>query len=327
MKSPTHRLRGFVAAAVAVAVMTLSTACGGGGSTEKVNGMDQVNVGVIPIIDVAAVYLGVRKGFFKQQHIQPRLKQAEGGAAILPAVLSGQTQFGFSNVVSLMIARSKKLPIKVLTPGVASTGEQDKDFAALVVPKDSPVHTAKDLVGRKVGTNTLDNICTVSADTSVRKAGGDPAKMKYVEIDPPSTVEALKNGTLDGSCLTEPFLSQYLHEGGRAVASNYVDVLPHLVLSAYFTSENLAKSDPDLVKRFTKAMQTSLSYADQHPDEVRQIVTTYTKIPPAALKKAVMPRFPATFDSVGKQSLTRIGDAAKLDGVVPKTFDPASVLR
>lgn len=325
MKSPTRRLRGSVAAAVAV--MTLSTACGGGASTEKVNGMDQVNVGVIPIIDVAAVYLGAQKGFFKQQHIQPHMKPAEGGAAILPAVLSGQTQFGFSNVVSLMIAKSKKLPLKVLTPGVASTGERGKDIAALVAPKDGPIRTAKDLEGRKVGTNTLDNICTVSGNTSVRKAGGDPTKLKYVEIDPPSTVAALKKGTIDASCLTEPFLSQYLHEGGRAVASNYVDVAPHAIISAYFTSQNLAKSDPDLVKRFTTAMRTSLSYADAHPDEVRQIVTTYTKIPKASLKEAVMPRFPATFGSVGTKSAEAIGAGAKLDGVIPKTFDPSSVLR
>ena len=50
---------------------------------------------------------------------------------------------------------------------------------------------------------------------------------------------------------------------------SYADVDPNLVVALYFTSAQLVSSNPDLVQRFTEAMQESLAYADAHPDEVR----------------------------------------------------------
>src|ERR687896_1040490 len=66
-----------------------------------------LNVGVIPIADVAPLYLGIDKGFFKEQQLTIKPQLAEGGAAITPAVVSGDFQIGFSNTISLLIAASE----------------------------------------------------------------------------------------------------------------------------------------------------------------------------------------------------------------------------
>src|SRR5688572_3384274 len=74
---------------------------------------EKVTVGVIPIVDVAPIYLGKQKGFFSTRSIDLELVTAQGGAAIVPGVVSGQYQFGFSNVTSLIIAATKNLPLKI----------------------------------------------------------------------------------------------------------------------------------------------------------------------------------------------------------------------
>ena len=43
--------------------------------------------------------------------------------------------------------------------------------------------------------------------------------------------------------------------------------------------QQYAQKNPELVKKFQEATAESLAYADAHPDEVREIITTYTKIP------------------------------------------------
>src|SRR5882757_2769438 len=95
------------ASLLAIAIMTVSvTACGGSSGSPSVSTStkpDNVKVGVIPIIDVAPVYLGKQQGFFSKRNIELTMELAQGGAAIVPAVVSGQYQFGFSNVVSLML--------------------------------------------------------------------------------------------------------------------------------------------------------------------------------------------------------------------------------
>jgi len=100
---------------------------------------DQVKVGIIPIVDVAPIYLGQKQGFFANRKIELTMESGQGGAAIVPGVVSGQFQFGFSNMTSLLIAETKDVPIKVVANGVASTGEAGKDFGGVVVKKDSPI--------------------------------------------------------------------------------------------------------------------------------------------------------------------------------------------
>ena len=70
---------------------------------------DKLSIAVIPIADCAPIYLGKAKGFFDKQNLDIELSTQGGGAAIIPGVLSGQLQFGFSNVPSLLIAQSKGL--------------------------------------------------------------------------------------------------------------------------------------------------------------------------------------------------------------------------
>lgn len=313
-------MRRFRATSVLAALLLTATACGssddsgdGGGGGGGSDELDQVTVGVIPIIDVAPIYLGDEQGFFTDRGIELTLELAQGGAAIVPAVLSGDTQFGFSNVVSMFIASNQGLPVRMIAPGASSTGVQGEDFQGIAVGADSDIESAADLEGKTVGVNTLNNICGVSIDASVRAAGGDPSKVNYVEIPSPDAPAALENGDVDADCMGEPFLTVTLAAGGRIIASNFVDVAPDATIATYFTAQPLLDSDPDLVQRFTEAMQESLSYADEHPDEARQIVTTYTQITADVLADVTLPRWPAEFNT---DSLTTIADNAQESGVI-----------
>src|SRR5438093_10287509 len=94
-------------AAFLFATTLLASACGGSNATAPANSgqpanpgqPEKVTVGVIQILDVAPIYLGKQKGFFSKRNIDLDLQTAQGGAAIVPAVLSGQYQFGFSNMI------------------------------------------------------------------------------------------------------------------------------------------------------------------------------------------------------------------------------------
>jgi NitT/TauT family transport system substrate-binding protein len=46
-----------------------------------------------------------------------------------------------------------------------------------------------------------------------------------------------------------------------------------------------------VVERFVRAINKSMEYAEAHPDEVRDIVTEYTQIPPALAKEMVLPHW------------------------------------
>jgi NitT/TauT family transport system substrate-binding protein len=285
-------------------------------------GTKQVKVGVIPILDVAPIYLGKEKGFFSKRGIELTLETGQGGAAIVPGVVSGQFQFGFSNVTSLLIAQTRGLPLKVVANGVASTGKDKADYSGIVT-RDDAVKTAADLEGRQVSVNTLKNIGDSTIRASVRKAGGDPSSVKFVELAFPDMPAALEAGRVDAVWVVEPFLSATLGAGGHLVASNYVDTAPDLTVALYFTSEQLTKDDPDLVSKFTEAMNESLAYADAHPDEARQVLTSYTQIDQAVIQKLTLPKWPA---EINRASVETLATLAVQDGLVTKQPDLAALL-
>jgi NitT/TauT family transport system substrate-binding protein len=284
---------------------------------------DQVTVGVIPILDVAPIYLGKQKGFFSNRNIDLNLTLAQGGAAIIPAVQSGQYQFGFSNVVSLLLAQSKGLPLKVVSNGNNSTGVEGKDFGSLIVKGDSPIQSAKDLECKKVAANTLKNIVDTVVRASVRKAGGDPSKVQFVELPFPQQPAALESGQVDAAFLVEPFQQAELAQGGRIIASSWVDAAPNLTVATYFTSQDMINNNPDLVKRFTEAMQESLKYADEHPDEARSIIATYTDMKADTISKLVLPKWPP---DINRDSVQTLADLATQDGLLTQPPDLNALL-
>ncbi|MFC9910266.1 ABC transporter substrate-binding protein [Streptomyces sp. NPDC059862] len=296
------------------ALLLVTAACGssdGSGESGKgtsSDGTTTVKVGLIPIVDVAPLYLGQEKGVFDKHGLKLEMTTAQGGAAIVPGVVSGQFQFGFSNVTSLLIAQSTNVPVKAVANGNASTGEPGKDAWAITVKEDSPIKSPKDLQGKKVAINTLKNINETAVRASVRKAGGDPDKVEFVELAFDQMPAALDGGRIHAAMVVEPALATVKSQGGREIASPMVDVAPDLTVAMYFTSTQYAQQNPDVVKKFQEAMAESLAYADSHPDEVREIITTYTKIPAPVLEQVTLPKWPAEANRSSIEALQKLGE-------------------
>ena len=317
-------MRRALAVAAVTATALVATACGSSTTPHSASSTTtHVNVGVIPIIDVAPIYLGKQHGFFTSRGIDLTMSSGQGGAAIVPGVVSGQTQFGFSNMTSLLVAQSQNVPITVVASGVASTGVAGADFGGVVVKAGSPIQSAKDLVGKKIAVNTLKNIGDTTVRESVRKAGGDPNGLHFVEIAFPQMPAALDAGQIDAAWLVEPQLSIVKSQGARVVAWTFVDTAPNLTIAAYFTSTQTAKSQPDLVKRFRDAINESMTYADGHPDEVRAVLSSYTQIDPSIRAAMTLPRWPTQINRASVETLATLGQR---DGLFTKAPNVSQLL-
>ena len=318
---------------LAAASVLALTACGCGsprspggtapGGAAGGGDLTKVSVGVIPIVDCAPVYLGNKMGFFKDEGLQLDIQTATGGAAIVPGVVSGSFDFAFSNLISVMVARDKGLDLKFVANGASTTGEKGKDVGGVVVPAGSPIKSAKDLAGKTVSVNNLSNIGDTSIKSAIEKDGGDPSSVKFVEVAFPDAPAAIANKQVDAAWILEPFMSKALADGGSVVSWNFVDVSPKLDIAGYFTKADTTKNKPELTQKFTRAMNKSLEYAQAHPQEVRDIVGTYTKIDEAARSKMTLTHWTVTFD---KDAFKTLGDAAAKYGTLSKAPNAGDLL-
>ena len=317
----------FVALAFA-SVLALAGCSGGGppaGETDEPEAPQEptaITVGVIPIVDVAPIYLGVAQGFFEEEGLDVTLELAQGGAAIVPAVVSGEYQFGFSNVTSLLLATSNGVPLKAVAAGNFSTGV-DPDFGGVVVPADSAIQTPADLEGHTVAVNTLNNIGDSTIRNVVENDGGDPMSVDFVEMGFPDMPAAIAANQVDAAWILEPHLTRAIEQGARVVSWNYAETDPDLMIAAYFTSQQYAADNPDVVEAFATALAKSFEYAEANPAETRAILDEYTEIDPAVKEAMVLPRFASEFSDA---SVELLADLALKYGLVSEPVDFSNLL-
>ena len=163
----------------------------------------------------AFVAFGIEKGMFRKQKLEIDLQPTQGGAATIPALVSGDIQIGGSNVVSLLLASSKDLPIRAIAGGTVAKAEGEKDFGALLAAKGKDIEQPEDLAGKTIAVNTLNNIAEVVVKAALEKQGVDPESLKLSEVPFPEMAPALDKGSVDAAFNIEPFVTQSVQAGRR----------------------------------------------------------------------------------------------------------------
>jgi NitT/TauT family transport system substrate-binding protein len=241
----------------------------------------------------------MQKGFFEAEGLKIKPHVGEGGAALIPALMSNQDQFAFVGVIPAITAVAKNLPIKIVTSSDDAAATEDKDWQTLVVPKGSSIKDVNDLPGKTIAVNALRGLAEVVISRSLEKQGVDYKKVKLLEIPFPEMPAALEDQRVDAALLTEPFLSAVLARGGTQIDAPSVETLPSFPNGVYVASAKYIAQNGDVVDRFSRAMNKSLDYAQAHPDEVRKVIPTFTKTPAAAAAKLRLPAFDSKLDQKG----------------------------
>jgi NitT/TauT family transport system substrate-binding protein len=308
--------RRIPAIALSVALVAAPAACSHPAGDN--NAVTKLDVGVVAVIDIAPLYLGIEKGFFSARHLQVTPKPRTGGSLIVAAVVSGSQHIGFSNNTTLLIGSSRGLPLRIVAAGnQAAPG----DYAAIFVRPDSGISSAKDLAGKTIAVNNLNNVGPLTVNAALQASGADISRIRFVEIAFPEMGAALAQRRVDAVWAVEPFASAIKASGGaKLLLRPYPLVAPHFPVASYFTSQAYAASDPDVVDRFRQAMNQSLTYAQNHPDEVRRILPTYLSLKPEVAAHVVLPEWNT---DVGVPLLQRTAELAKEYGYLSTAPDVA----
>jgi NitT/TauT family transport system substrate-binding protein len=171
--------------------------------------------------------------------------------------------------------------------------------------------------------NLLNSSGSITVRQSVRKAGGDPDKVQFVELGFADMLPALAAGRVDAAFSVEPFITSALGAGDRVLTWNYLDTGERTVSATYFTAGQFLESNPEIVAKFQAALEKSREYAQANPAEVRAIVGTYTDIDPAVLEKLTLPVYPK---EINAESIVRQAELALADGVIGKPLEISTLL-
>lgn len=296
-------------ASLALPALALAACAATSPGSAEPGDLTEITVGAMPIVDTAALHLGISEGIFAEHGLDVAVVQAQGGAAIVPAVASGQHEFGFSNVISLLQARARGIELQIVSPASASSGDTSADLSAILTMPGSGINEPGDLAGRSVAVNTASNIGEVMVRTLVAD-GADPGEVDFIELPFPDMPAQLAAGRVDAVWITEPFLTLARDRGAEVVVFDYATVDPQMMIDAYVTTDTYADEHPEVVEAFSTAMTASLELATAQPEAARAAVAQYTDIAPEVLERLSMPSFPAEVNVASLELMAELAHAA-----------------
>jgi NitT/TauT family transport system substrate-binding protein len=307
--------------ALAAALLLLLAGCGGDdeGSAPAAdeNGVTTLTVGVLPIGNAAPLYLGMEKGFFREENLELKPQLAQSGNELATTLVSGDSQVAFLGYVPVIVARAQGLPLKVVANADNGADTAEDEWQVILSRKGSDIREPADLEGKTVAVNALKGVAEVALKGALEKEGVDPDSIKLLEIPFPEMPAALDKGRVDAIWGVEPFLTQALAGGAQEVLAPNPTLGAAFPNGTYATTDKYLEENAEVMERFTRAMNRSSEYATEHPDEARAVIPTFTQIPEEVAQEMRLPLWPTEIDRAQLEDL--IGYTQKY-GVIDDTF-------
>jgi len=275
----TRHLRArWVGVAIASALCALVAFGGAASGAPSKQLADTITVDSLPIANALPLDLGIQKGFFAKQNIEIKKQILQSGNDIALAMANKNGDIGYIGYVPAILARTQGIPMTIVAASeVEATSEAD-NWQNVLVKGSSSIRSPKDLAGKTIAVNALKGVGELVIRASLKKLGVDPNSIKLVVLPFPQMRSALNSGQVDAIHAPEPFLSQGLNlDGDRIVLAPGPVLGKYWPNGGYVALEDWTKRNPGLTKRFRTAMNQSVLYAQNHPDEVRAMLPPGTQ--------------------------------------------------
>lgn len=255
-----------------VALLVILTATAGAAQAP----LPVVRVATITADSGAEAYDALDMGFFKKEGIDVQLTAVQNGNQMMAAAISGTFDIIQSSVTAAALARERGLPFVLIAPAVIWSSKAETSL--LIVSRDSPIRTARDLSGKTIALNALANVPGVAVDAWLDRNGGDSGAAKFIEIPWPTMTAALAAGRIDAAFIAEPYLDAARRSAPvRVLGAPYDAIAGEFLLSAWYSTADFVKAHPDLVRKFAAANLDAATWANRNHAESAKILEKYAK--------------------------------------------------
>jgi NitT/TauT family transport system substrate-binding protein len=241
------------------ALVLSAVGCSNPTATQAVVGTSPLNV-IVPLsgnfTSGLPVYVALKQGFFKKEHLSVTVVNTTGGATNVAAVLAGKGAIGVdTGPVSIIAADQHGANLKII--GADTTGMDILFFTK----GTGPIKSIYDLAGRKVG-------FSAPGSSSLKAKGMKPAIGEPIG-GPPMQLTAVMTNQVSAGFTAAPNLFSQVQSGSiRLLTSlssypSYSDVAVRVI----FASGGYINSHPTQVREFLTAWSQAWAFVFAHHDQ------------------------------------------------------------
>lgn len=187
------------------------------------------------------------------------------GPQLLEALNVGSIDFGHTGEAPPIFAQAAGAPLVYFANSPANPKGE-----AIVVKKDSPIKTIKDLKGKKIALNKGSNVHYLLVK-ALEKAGLNYEDIKTAFLPPADARAAFEKGDVDAWVIWDPFLA----EAERAANARILTDGTGLVNNREFflASSKFAKEHSDILEVIFRELQKTEKWVEGNPKEAAKFLS------------------------------------------------------
>ena len=220
----------------------------------------------------APQYVAIEEGYFKDEGLDMTLITGFGADKTMTAVISGEADIGFMGAEASIYAYQEGATDPVVN--FAQLTQRAGNF--LVAREEMPDFKWEDLKGMKVLGGRKGGIPEMVFEYILKQNGLDPQKDLSIDqsIDFGATAAAFTgDNSADFTVEFEPSATALEKQGaGYVVASLGVDS-GYVPYTSYSAKTSYMEKNPDIMQKFTDALQKGMDYVQSHtPEEIAEVI-------------------------------------------------------
>ncbi|ADY55843.1 aliphatic sulfonates family ABC transporter, periplasmic ligand-binding protein [Syntrophobotulus glycolicus DSM 8271] len=279
-----------IISALLLTIGVLMTGCGNqtsetAGEAAKTAGVSvkEIRIATQPIPQYAPIFVAKKKGWLEEElkkaGVTAKWSSFESGPPMNESFASGGQDIGLLGDTAAIIPRAAGQDTRII--GIASSSPQ---ALAILVRKDSPITSPKDLKGKKVSV-VKGSYAHHLLSLVLKNNGLTTDDIKFINMTQGDTATALTTGDIDAGTVWEPVITKLLDNGTARVLADGTGIKNGLLVSV--ATNKFAAQNPELIKIYLKAYQRGAEYIQANLKEASQLIAEDVKLSPEQLEKVL----------------------------------------
>ena len=225
----------------------------------------------------APQYVAIEEGYFEEEGLDLTLVTGFGADKVLTALISGEADIGFMGAEASIYACQEG----ATDPAVNFAQLTQRAGNFLVAREEMPDFKWEDLKGKKVLGGRKGGMPEMVFEYILKKNGIDPQKDLTIDqsIDFGSTAAAFTGD--DSAAYTvefEPSATILEKEGAGHVVASLGEASGYVPYTSYSVKTSYMKENPEIIQKFTNALQKGMDYVQSHtPEEIAEVIAPQFK--------------------------------------------------
>jgi len=226
---------------------------------------EKVTLGAESSLLTAAVWVAENKGYFNEEGLDVTIKDFQSGKASFNDMLDNGVDISTVAPTPIMFNSFKRQDFSIFGTFVDSNED-----VKVIASKDAGITTTADLIGKKIG--IVDGSTSqffLSAFLTFNNL--KDSDVETIDFAPPDLPDALNDGEVDAIVIWEPHAynaQQLLGEKAIRLPSSEV----YLETFNFMVMNNFAQDNPEILKRFLKAIDRATTFMQNNKEESQTIV-------------------------------------------------------